>query len=186
MKLATGEQSIFNGESTATDSTHSQLAKDHYDNELNEIAGRVAVRIVSCTTTRIIQLWQPGNSVDLRPTLAKILEAFHHPFNASRDSVVQTLMFTEVSNYVNEQFISNTATFESNLQNLNASAVARRVNENASPPYGHSHVDALTAAHAPNSIEPQTAHDLTTTQRLKCNAALLERMSQSIETTQKR
>jgi hypothetical protein len=49
-RLATGEQSIFNGESTATDPTHSQLAKDHYDNELNEITGGVAVRISSYAT----------------------------------------------------------------------------------------------------------------------------------------
>jgi hypothetical protein len=126
--------------------------------------------------------WQPGNSVDPRSTLAKILEAFHHPFNASRDSVVQTLMLTEVSNYVNEQFMSNTATFDCNLQNLNASAVARRVNEHASLPHDHSHVDALTAAHAPNSIAPQTAHDLTTTQRTEVQRGLLERMSENIDT----
>jgi Heterokaryon incompatibility protein Het-C len=122
-RLATGEQSIFDNESTATDPTYSQLAKDDYDNELNEIAGRLPVRISSYATPQIIQLWQPG-SVDPRPTLPKILEAFHYPFNTSGDSVVQTLTLTEVSNYVNEQFMSNTATFESNLLHLNASAVA--------------------------------------------------------------
>lgn len=180
-RLAQGEQSIFNGESTATDPTHSQLAKDHYDNELNEIAGRVAVRISNYTTTQIIQLWRPGNTVDPRGGISAILQAFHHPFNSSSDSAIQSLMFTEVSDYVNDQFRSNTTTFEKNLQNLNAQSVASRVNEHASLPYGHSHVDALTAAHAPNSIAPQTAHDLTTTQRTEVQRGLLERMGKNIE-----
>ena len=181
-RLAQGEQSIFNGNSTATDPTHSQLAKDHYDNQLNEIAGRVAVRISSYTTMQIVQLWQPGNTIDPTPHLASILQAFHHPGNATPDSAVQTLMYTEVSDYVNEQFMSNTAAFERDLQSLSGPAVARRINEHASLPYGHSHVDALTAAHAPDSISPQTAHDLTTTQRTEVQRGLLERLSANIET----
>ena len=38
-RLATGELSIFDDRSAATDPTHSQLCKDHYDNDLNELAG---------------------------------------------------------------------------------------------------------------------------------------------------
>ena len=139
------------------------------------------MRISSYTTTQVIQLWQPGNNADPRPALAKILEAFHHPFNSSTDSVVQSLMFTEVSDYVNNQFMTNTAEFEKSLQSLNATAIAKRVNEHASLPYGHSHVDALTAAHAPDSIAPQTAHDLVTSQRKEVQRGLLERMSENIE-----
>lgn len=55
------------------------------------------------------------------------------------------------------------------------------MNEHVSLPHGHSHVDALTAAHAPNSIAPQTAHDLTTTQRPEVQRGLLERVSGNIE-----
>lgn len=180
-RLAQGEQSIFNGESTATDPTHSQLAKDHYDNALNEIAGRVAVRISNYATTQIIQLWQPGNTLDPSPVLSRILQTFHHPFNLTPDSPVQNLMFTEISAYTTNAFMSNTATFEANLQSLSAASVASRINEHASLPYGHSHVDALTAAHAPNSIAPQTAHDLTTVQRSEVQRGLLERVSANIE-----
>ena len=39
-RLATGELSIFDDRSAATDPTHSQLCKDHYDNDLNELAGK--------------------------------------------------------------------------------------------------------------------------------------------------
>ena len=38
-RLAKGELSVFDGMSAATDPTHSQLCKDHYDHDLNEIAG---------------------------------------------------------------------------------------------------------------------------------------------------
>jgi hypothetical protein len=79
-RLASGEHSIFNAESRSTDPTHSQLAKDHYDNPLNELAGRVAVRISSYTVTQIVQLWQPGNTMDPTPVLAGIIEAFHVSF----------------------------------------------------------------------------------------------------------
>jgi len=34
-----GEESVFGESSTATDPTHSQLCKDHYDHDLNELAG---------------------------------------------------------------------------------------------------------------------------------------------------
>ena len=39
-RLASGELSIFDDSSKVTDPTHSQLCKDHYDNDLNELAGK--------------------------------------------------------------------------------------------------------------------------------------------------
>lgn len=39
VRLAKGEDSIFDTGSHATDPTHSQLCKDHYDHDLNELAG---------------------------------------------------------------------------------------------------------------------------------------------------
>ena len=181
-RTATGEYSIFEGDSTATDPTHSQLAKDHYDNELNEIAGRVAVRVSSYTVTKVIQLWQPGNNTDPRPALNQILQAFHHPYHASTDSQIQALMYTEVSDYVSKELMTNTMAFEKKLQNLSAPAVAAREHEHASVPYGESHVDELTAAHAPNSIAPQTAHDLVTSQREDVERGFIERVSENVET----
>ena len=181
VRLASGEFSIFNGDSIANDPTHSQLAKDHYDNELNEIAGRVAVRISSYTTTQIIQLWQPGNIGDPLPAIARILQAFHHPFNCSPHSAVQTLMYNEVFNYVTTQLTSNTKAFEETLQALTAPVVAARVNEHASLPKGQSHVEAVTAMYAPQSIATQTVHDLVTTQQPEVQRAFLERVSDNIE-----
>ena len=181
VRMASGEFSIFNGNSLADDPTHSQLAKDHYDNELNEIAGRVAVRISSHTVTQIVQLWQPGNIVDPIPAIASIIQAFHHPFNYSPDSAVQTLMYNEVYNYVTTQLRSDTVTFEEKLQALTAPVVAARVNEHASMPEGTSHVDAMTALHAPQSIAPQMAHDLVTKQQPEVQGAFLQRLSDNIE-----
>lgn len=40
VRLAMGEDSVFENNSRATDPTHSQLCKDHYDHDLNEIAGQ--------------------------------------------------------------------------------------------------------------------------------------------------
>lgn len=40
VRLQKGEQSIFEENSKATDPTHSQLCKDHYDHPLNELAGK--------------------------------------------------------------------------------------------------------------------------------------------------
>ena len=42
-RKARSELSIFDDNSVLTDPTHSELCKDHYDNDLNEIAGRLAV-----------------------------------------------------------------------------------------------------------------------------------------------
>jgi len=40
VRLQKGEQSIFDENSDATDPTHSQLCKDHYDHDLNELGGK--------------------------------------------------------------------------------------------------------------------------------------------------
>lgn len=40
VRLAKGEQSIFDNASASTDPTHSQLCKDHYDHPLNQLAGK--------------------------------------------------------------------------------------------------------------------------------------------------
>ena len=181
VRLASGESSIFHGNSIADDPTHSQLAKDHYDNELNEIAGRVAVRISSYTTTKIIQLWQPGNIMDPLPAIASILQAFHNPFNSSPNSAVQALMYNEVYDYVTNQLTTNTKAFEEKLHALTAPVIAARVNEHASLPQGHSLVDAMTALHAPHSIAPQTVHDLVTKQQPEVQRAFMQRVSDNVE-----
>ena len=44
-RLERGEQSVFDDRSTNTDPTHSELCKDHYDDELNELAGKSEVTL---------------------------------------------------------------------------------------------------------------------------------------------
>ena len=181
-RAASGEDSIFEKASVATDPTHSQLAKDHYDSELNEISGRVAVRISSFTVTQIIQLWQPGNTTDPRPALNQILQAFHHPYNASPDSLIQNLMYNEVSSYVTHQLMVNTSAFESKLHALSLPAVAARHSEEFSLQHpGHTHAEQLTALHAPNAVVPKTAHDLTTTQQTHVQRSFAQKISDNIE-----
>lgn len=144
-RLATGEQSIFDESSSADDPTHSQLAKDHYDDVLNEVAGRVAVRISGYTTTKVIQLWQPGTTEDPRQSINEILDTFHHPFNNDPNSAIQNLMLSEVRAYVNESLLSGPVAFTSTLQSLSTSSVASRIGEHATVASGH-------------SARPQTEH----------------------------
>lgn len=137
-RLATGEQSIFDSDSLADNPTHSQLCKDHYDDVLNEVAGRVAVRISTHAVDTVIQLWQPGNTDDPMPGVRSILDTFHHPFNRVSNSVVQTFMFQEVREWVNESLQSDPTGFEAQLQSLQVDAVASHINENARVPVGNS------------------------------------------------
>lgn len=136
VRLSKGEESIFDSSSSATDPTHSQLAKDHYDHVLNEIAGRVAVRISTYTTTAIVQLWTAGDARDPRPAIQGLLQAFHHPFNCSAESPIQTLMLDEVRAFVNESLVTRTEAFEEDLRSLSASAVASRVSAHTHHPSG--------------------------------------------------
>lgn len=142
-RIEKGEQTIFDAGSTATNPTHSQLAKDHYDHPLNEIAGRVAVRISSHTISVIVQLWQPGNTQDPRVAVQNILETFHHPFNSAQhdSSCVQSHMLDEIRAYVQECLSSNPKAFEATLQSLSLDAVATRMDVHGGQPGGHTHVD---------------------------------------------
>ena len=143
-RRAMGEQSIFSTASTSTDPTHSQLAKDHYDHALNEIAGRIAVRVSTHTTAGTIQLWQPGNTQDPRKTIQSILEVFHHPFNSAPSSIIQSIMLDEVRGWIRDCLNADAKGFESTLHSLSTSAVASRMNVHDALPGGHTHVDAAT------------------------------------------
>lgn len=139
-----GEQRIFDAGSTATNPTHSQLAKDHYDHPLNDLAGRVAVRISSYTISIIIQLWQPGNTMDPRAAIEDILGVFHHPNNTDKSdsSGVRTHMLDEVRAYVRECLESNPEAFEATLHSLSQPSMAARMDVHAGQPGGHTHVDS--------------------------------------------
>ena len=174
-RQTTGEQGIFDTASTSTDPTHSQLAKDHYDHALNEIAGRIAVRVSAHTVTAIVQLWQPSNTQDPRETIQSILEVFHHPFNSSPNSAIQSLMLDEVRVWIRESLNSDANAFESTLHSLSTSGVASRMNVHAALPGGNTHVDAATTAteDKPNSQnEPPPAEQ---------GGSFMQKMTQNIK-----
>ncbi len=150
-RLAKGEQTIFDPGSSATDPTHSQLAKDHYSHPLNEVAGRVAVRISSYTVNEIVQLWQPGNTTDPRSSIQKILQAFHHPFNYSstESSPIQALMLEEVQSWVRESLQADPQGFQETLKSLSLEAVASRIDAHAG---GHTHVDVPSPNIPPDQL----------------------------------
>lgn len=54
------------------------LAKDHFSNILNGVAGQVATVIIQYASPRILYAWEnPGINID--EILADIMYALHHP-----------------------------------------------------------------------------------------------------------
>ncbi|KIM22867.1 hypothetical protein M408DRAFT_332726 [Serendipita vermifera MAFF 305830] len=75
----------------ASDPTHSMLSKDHFDNILNEPAGRVAQVVVEHAVNLVVAAWSdPGR--DIGWTLNEINQAFHHPHFMNPQSPVQLAM----------------------------------------------------------------------------------------------
>ena len=175
-RRSSGERSIFDDGSTATDPTHSQLAKDHYDHVLNEIAGRVAVQVSTYTVTEIVQLWQSGNTQDPRETIQKILEVFHHPFNANPGSFIQALMLDEVRVWVRESIAADAKSFETTLDSLSRSGVASRMKVSADMPGGHhTHVDI------PNSVSDDGGHTEDPPSSAEKQDEFMSRISQNVK-----
>lgn len=173
VRIQQGEESIFDSGSKATDPTHSQLCKDHYDHPLNELAGRVAVKITTFTMKKILDLWQPGNTVDARPALNEILATLHHPGNYVKEGI-QGLMVAEVVNWCTEK------SPEVFLQ-LGRDRMAKKSGEEAHQ-IAHSHVPAFTAAYtSPNNVGGMTAHDLTTIGVTGPHAAFTDKIIKNIE-----
>lgn len=173
VRLQQGEQSIFDVESTATDPTHSQLCKDHYDHPLNELAGRVAVKVTTYTMQRVLSLWQPGNMTDVKPALDEIMAALHHPGNYTKDGI-QGLMVAEVMKWCGE----NPPEI---LSRLDRAHMAKKSGEEAHQ-IAHSHVPSFTAAYtSPNQVGGTTAHDLTTIGVTGAHAGFTERVAKNVE-----
>lgn len=64
---------------TASDPTHSMLAKDHFANPLNEPAGRVARVVLAWTVPQIMQAWDDPEVNVTRLLNRVIYGVFHHP-----------------------------------------------------------------------------------------------------------
>ncbi|KAK4188491.1 ATP-dependent RNA helicase DDX42 [Podospora australis] len=73
------EQHIVFEDDNCSDPTHSMLAKDHFTNILNEIAGRTASKVVSWSVPQIMEAWD-DESADVDRVLNKIIYGvLHHP-----------------------------------------------------------------------------------------------------------
>ena len=111
------------------------------------------------------EVWQPGTSTDVRPVLADILSAFHHPYNFSPSSEIQTLMFTEVLEWCNLQSATNPDDFEALVQRLDKPHMAAKFKEDAA--HIHAPPTEIGQAHdlePPTGKAPTPAHTLTTVQ----------------------
>ncbi|KAJ7201281.1 Het-C-domain-containing protein [Mycena pura] len=82
----------------ASDPSHSLLSKDHFGLILNEPAGKIAMLVVEHTVKIIVQAWSDGS--DPNRALDAILEAFHHPYYATGQSRIQSVMFEELNRWL--------------------------------------------------------------------------------------
>ncbi|KDQ14443.1 hypothetical protein BOTBODRAFT_110023 [Botryobasidium botryosum FD-172 SS1] len=86
-----GQYEVFD-DPYASDPTHSLLSKDHFSLILNEPAGRIAMIVVRHTVERVVRAWYDP-AVDVNQVSREILDAFHHPYFARPDCVLQSEMF---------------------------------------------------------------------------------------------
>ncbi|KAL0474327.1 heterokaryon incompatibility protein Het-C domain-containing protein [Neurospora intermedia] len=115
-ELATGSTEIINSskneqlvvfdDDNCTDPTHSMLAKDHFSNILNEVAGRTASKVVSWVVPQLMDAWD-DDSVDVDRLLNRIIYGIlHHP--AQRDmgedgaQEGRQMMFSSVEEWWND------------------------------------------------------------------------------------
>lgn len=157
VRAAQGEKSIFERGSTVSDPTHSQLAKDHYDHELNEIAGRIATVVTTYTIEKIATAWQPSlqrgyipaESQDPAHLIDDILSALHHPCNttAKTRTPIQKRMYDEVLTYCADRANSDPTAFDAKLVRLDREHVAERSGDSAS------HTHQRTSLSSPNVPE---------------------------------
>lgn len=88
---------VFNN-SNASDPSHSMISKDHFDNILNEPAGKIAKVVVEVAVHKIVAAWS-DQSVDVRRTIDEILQALHHPYFADERSEIQMAMAQTVKKW---------------------------------------------------------------------------------------
>ncbi|PMD61368.1 Het-C-domain-containing protein [Hyaloscypha bicolor E] len=87
----------------SSDPTHSMLAKDHFSNILNEVAGKIASQVLKWVVPQLMQCWD-DERVDPDRTITRIINGvFHHPAlrNQGEDGAVdgRRLMFGVVEGW---------------------------------------------------------------------------------------
>ncbi|KAI9890625.1 MAG: hypothetical protein M1814_003823 [Vezdaea aestivalis] len=69
---------VFNDD-RCDDPTHSMLSKDHFSNQLNEPAGKIASAVLKWVVPQLMQCWD-DEGIDVNRTISRIINGvFHHP-----------------------------------------------------------------------------------------------------------
>ncbi|KAI1819748.1 NIMA-interacting protein tinc [Xylaria intraflava] len=115
-ELATGSQEIISSSENeqhivfnddyCSDPTHSMLAKDHFSNILNEIAGKTASKVVAWVVPQLMEAWDE-ESIDVDRLLNRIISGvLHHPAqrNMGEDGAEECreIMFRSVEEWWSE------------------------------------------------------------------------------------
>jgi hypothetical protein len=141
----------------------------------------VATTVSKYAVRKVIEIWQPGMTSDIQSTLTSILEVLHHPYNYSKDSEIQTLMFAQVFEYCSVQSKADPKRFEDMVQSLDKAHMAAKLGEQ-----GHIHSRSQTNAYAPpTAIGSTHAHALTTVQPERVETTFVQRIGDNIESKMK-
>jgi hypothetical protein len=96
---AAGEKSdIWGDDSTGSNPSHSDIAKDHFSNVLNQPAGLVATVITNWTTRMVVRCWDEPNQ-DADDMINHILTILHHPAFVRDKNDPQKYMFLAVETW---------------------------------------------------------------------------------------
>ncbi|KAK0513269.1 hypothetical protein JMJ35_004255 [Cladonia borealis] len=98
--LKNPENDIFSLSDKATNPSHSQISKDHFDSVLNIPAAQVAALVTAIATSEVISCWNDP-SIDANQAIANILKALHHPFyiDFNNPNKLQKSMFDIVTRW---------------------------------------------------------------------------------------
>jgi hypothetical protein len=109
------------------------LAKDHFSNYLNPIAGRIASATTNWTTQRIIECWDSDDDSIVSPKVESILSILHHPafFQGSKQTPIQKIMFNIIDQWWKQRSAQQLVTLRQSLSKAG-------IHGNAD---GHSHGD---------------------------------------------
>lgn len=95
----------FQEGSTDSNPSHSDIAKDHFSNLLNQPAGLVATVITNWSVRMVVRCWdEPSQSAD--DMINHILSILHHPAFTSERNDPQRYMFEAVQSWWNAHSVS--------------------------------------------------------------------------------
>ncbi|KAK6075800.1 nima-interacting protein [Seiridium cupressi] len=86
---------VYEDGSEASDTSHSDLSKDHFSNVLNQPAGLLATVTTNWTVQQVVKCWDDPN-IDAAETISEILTILHHPAFPKKKTPIQEYMFQTI------------------------------------------------------------------------------------------